>query len=158
MNRKFFYLKIRSLLISWKYFTVMLSPRKLLFVAFWTVVTFSEYFVEGEQKWRSNKETEKQIFEWVLNGTTNLFMRPNIRYNRTVYVDLGLHQILAVDELQGYVEVKLYVAFTYYLEGIDWLEVFPDAPTKQLWLPAGTFWAPDMVFTNVIKVRSCWSD
>ncbi len=103
----------------------------------------------------NNRKLQSDIFEWVQNRTTAFFMPPNIRYDATVFFSAGLYQILGVDEIQGHVEVKLFYTIEYFLSEIGWLDRFPDAPAELL-VPGGTFWVPDLLFLNAIKLRSSW--
>ncbi len=100
-----------------------------------------------------NKQLENDIYDWILNRTTKLYVPPNIRFNKTVFFNADLYQILEVNEIQGFVTVKIFVNFAYYLDGMNWTQPFPESPTDSLYLPGGTLWIPDLVFINAIKVK-----
>ena len=106
--------------------------------------------------WSRTKQAEREVYEWVLNRTSVLYIPPNIRYNRTVFINVDLFQVMEVDERKGMVEVKLSLDLVYYLYGLDWTHVFPNCASTELVVPRGTVWRPDLVFSNSIDVMGSW--
>ena len=87
-----------------------------------------------------------------------MYTPPNIRGNY-VFVSMDLHQILEVDEKEGFVKAQFFYVTCYFVEDLDWTAEVDDADApSEIWLPEGTLWTPQMVFSNAIRVIKMTSE
>ena len=88
-----------------------------------------------------SKTEEKKLSSYLEERLTQN-SPPAGMYKQTVFLFLGLYQIVDVDEKNGHLTLKLWM-YTYYKVGPLW-EPTEYSNTTRMQFPRNTFWEPDI--------------
>ena len=92
---------------------------------------------------------EKQFIDTLLEKTTKYTPHSKM-LNNTVFLYSDLYQLIDVDEKGGFVNARVWIYLTYYLDHLKWDPTENNIYSVQL--PPNTVWTPDILFYETSKV------